>query len=142
MHLRQYRFLKLRLLGVRCVQHALRRLNAQEQTPNFHLEVKSKESSTIENGKKNFGEDFQQFDISGLVKALRYAKTSETLFVARISDSTRKTAKVQEKTFSVQSLRLSQMPFIAKVVELGKDVEQELDLSHIRELKLLHKKKD
>lgn len=114
----------------------------QEQTPNFLLEVKSKDSSTIENGKKNFGEDFQQFDISGLVKALRYAKTSETLFVARISDSTRKTAKVQEKTFSVQSLRLSQMPFIAKVVELGKDVEQELDLSHIRELKLLHKKKD
>ena len=99
----------------------------------------AKESSVIETGKKNFGTDFQKLDVSTLVKALRYAKTSETLCVLRLANPERKTAKVQEKTVLVRGLRLSQTPFMVQIQQ-GNNAEEKLDLAFIREIKLLHKK--
>lgn len=112
----------------------------QENMPEMGKENPSvKESSVIETGKKNFGTDFQKLDVSTLVKALRYAKTSETLCVLRLANPERKTAKVQEKTVLVRGLRLSQTPFMVQIQQ-GNNAEEKLDLAFIREIKLLHKK--
>lgn len=110
----------------------------QEQTADYHLEAKPKESSSVEKAKKIYGEEFQKLDISGTVKVLRYAKTSGMLFAVRIADPARKVMKAQEKIYEVRGLRLSQMPFVAKVVEKGNTEEENLDLSFIREIKLLY----
>lgn len=111
----------------------------QETTPDYLLKKQSSGTVSVATGQEKFGSDFEALDVSALVQELRYAKKSATLFTARIADPAKKLAKPVERTFKVLGLRLAQTPFVARVVEYGKEKEEFLDLSFIREIKLLHK---
>lgn len=112
----------------------------KETNPDYLLKKQSTASTDVASGKEKFGEDFETLDVSALVQELRYAKKTGTLFVARIADPAKKLAKPVEKTFNVLGLRLSQTPFVARVMEYGTEKEEKIDLSFIREIKLLHSK--
>lgn len=111
----------------------------KETTPDYLLKKQSAASADIANGKKKFGDDFESLDISGLVQELRYAKKTETLFVARIQNPAKKLSKPVERTFKVLGLRIAQIPPQVRVSEYGSDKMEFIELEHIREIKLLHK---
>ena len=87
-----------------------------------------------------YGSIYQKLSTFDLVKVLRYAKTVGTPLAAKIMDTTKRNAKLEEKMFYVHALHLAKSPSMVEIQESGKEERFSLDLSFIREIKVLGKK--
>lgn len=110
-----------------------------ETLPDYALKEESTVEKALAKGKDEFGDEFFRPDTKSLVKALRYAKSTGTLFTARIFDLKKKRTPPQERTFFVKKLLLGGTPLHASVQEFGLKELEDLDLSTVYEMRLLHK---
>lgn len=110
-----------------------------EELPDYALKEGGTVEKALAKGKDEFGDSFFKPGTKELVKALRYAKSTGTLLTARLADPKKKTARPQERTFFVKKLLLSQTPLHACITDFGSKDLEELDLSLVREICLLHR---
>lgn len=110
-----------------------------ETAPDYALREESTVEKALAKGRDEFGDEFFRPDTKSLVKALRYAKSTGTLFTARIFDLKKKRTPPQERTFFVRKLLLGETPLHASVQEFGSKELEDLDLSIVYEMRLLHK---
>ncbi|MCQ2104749.1 MAG: hypothetical protein MJZ26_03050 [Fibrobacter sp.] len=111
------------------------------KAPDYELKDDADEGTiqTALNSTK-YGNTYQQLSTFDLVKVLRYAKTVGTLVGAKVKDPAKRTAKEVEKVFFVHSLRLAKSPQTLDIQVYGAQEHETLDLSFIRELKVIGKK--
>lgn len=113
----------------------------ESKAPDYELKNSADEGTiqTALNATK-YGSNYQQLAMFDLVKVLRYAKTVGTLVGAKIKDTTKRNAKEEEKIFFVHGLRLAKSPQTIEIQVYGQDEKENLDLTFIKEIKVIGKK--
>lgn len=113
----------------------------EAKAPDYELKNDADEGTiqTALNSTK-YGSNYQQLAMFDLVKVLRYAKTVGTLVGAKVKDSTKRLAKEEEKIFFVHGLHLAKPPQTIEIQVYGQEEKTSLDLSFIKEIKVIGKK--
>lgn len=113
----------------------------ESKAPDYELKEDADEGSiqTALNSTK-YGNTYQQLSMFDLVKVLRYAKTVGTLVGAKVKDPAKRNAKEEEKIFFVHGLRLAKSPQTLDIQIYGQEEHESLDLTFIREVKVIGKK--
>ncbi|PWJ68978.1 hypothetical protein BGX12_10633 [Fibrobacter sp. UWR4] len=113
----------------------------EAKAPDYELKNDADEGTiqTALNSTK-YGSNYQQLAMFDLVKVLRYAKTVGTLVGAKVKDPAKRLAKEEEKIFFVHGLRLAKPPQTIEIQVYGQEEKTSLDLSFIKEIKVIGKK--